>query len=191
MKKIFKVVLKISLFLLIFIILWIVGVFFDLPLIPINETNYYTEKNNISLNERQIIETNDSLKIGVEIPNYFTENEHCFDFWFFIEEGEKNISVSDFSVKLKDRTGNEKKEIKSILFWDGGSNESSLDVINHKLNSDSKYLFFRKVYNTNKLENFSITLSVEYQIDNIQFKIDTLMNITKKEKITWNKFRVH
>lgn len=191
MKKLFKFVLKGFLFILGLFLIWIVCLFFDLPVIPFNETNYYLKHNENSLNERQIIKTIDSLSIGLEIPNYFEENKQCFDVWFYSEVGNKNLSLESFLFELKDSNGKNEYLIDSILFWDGGSEENTLTIDNYKFNSKNNYVFFRKIYNLNGISDFSIKLNINYSIDSIQYKLDTLLNINKKEKLTWNKFRVH
>tara|TARA_R110002049_G_scaffold147874_1_gene310762 strand:+ start:68 stop:643 length:576 start_codon:yes stop_codon:yes gene_type:complete len=191
MKKLFKFVLKVFLFFLGLLSIWIVCLFFDLPVIPFNETNYYLKHNENSLNERQIIKTLDSLSIRLEIPNYFEENGQCFDVWFYSDVEKKNLSVDSFLFELKNLSGKDENLIDSILFWDGGSQENTSTIDNYKFNSKNKYIFFRKIYNLDGISDFSIKLNINYSIDSIQYKLDTLLNINKKKKLTWDKFRVH
>ena len=54
-----------------------------------------------------------------------------------------------------------------------------------------KYVFFRTVYDVDNNSDFSIKIKIDLELDNIPFLIDTTLQIEKKHRLTWNKFRVH
>lgn len=132
----------------------------------------------------------------IEIPNEFTENDQCFDFWFTSANGTHILTVKDFSQTVFDKDNSIIKSKNSYLIWDNGSKENTFEIdkyaITHSDNYDQKkYVFFRTVFNVDNVSDFSIKLKTNFLIDSKSNLIDTTLIIEKKHRLTWNKFRVH
>ncbi|WP_288955844.1 hypothetical protein [uncultured Polaribacter sp.] len=187
--KIFFVSLLISATLF---LMWIVSLFFGLPLLPYMETNYYLKEDKISLNKKKILKINDSISLGIEIPNYFPEEDQCIDFWFFNEAKQRSLNIKNFALTLKNLK-KEKQLIEKdiIIFWDGGYNENKPEVKNFILNKGCKYIFIRNIYDLNKAKKSQVHIKLNYFVNRVEYKFDTIINITKEKELTWNKLRAH
>ena len=196
MKRLLKILFKTFLTIICLLLIWVIGLFAQLPLIPGIETDYFIAGTNQTLANGYILKHTDNAIIKIEVPNEFSENDQCFDFWFSSAIGTHTLTVKNYSNTAFDIDNSEIKRENSYLFWDNGSKEETFNidsyVIVHSDNYDNKkYVFFRNVFNVDNISDFSIKLKTNYFIDNKPNLIDTTLQIEKKHRLTWNKFRVH
>lgn len=196
MKRLLKILFKTFLTIIGLLVIWLIGLFAQLPLIPWIETDYYVAGTNQTLDKGHILKLADNAIMKIEIPNEFTENDQCFDFWFTSANGTHSLTVKDFSQTVFDKDNSIIKSKNSYLIWDNGSKENTFEIdkyaITHSDNYDQKkYVFFRTVFNVDNVSDFSIKLKTNFLIDSKSNLIDTTLIIEKKHRLTWNKFRVH
>ena len=196
MKRLLKILFKTFLTIICLLVIWIIGLFAQLPLIPWIETDYYVSGTNQILANGYILKQTDNTIIKIDVPNEFFENGQCFDFWFLSAAGTHTLTVKDFSQTIFDNDNSEIKRKNSYLFWDNGSKEEAFEIDNYEItHSDNydqkKYVFFRTVFNVDNISDFSIKLKTNFYIDNNPNQIDTTLQIEKKHRLTWNRFRVH
>ena len=196
MKRLLKILFKTFLTIICLLVIWVIGLFAQLPLIPWIETDYNVAGTNQTLANGYILKQTDNALIKIEVPNEFFENDQCFDVWFSSANGTHILTVKDFSQTVFEGDNSEIKSENSYLFWDNGSKEETFNIDNYKIfHSDNydhkKYVFFRTVFNVENISDFSIKLKTNFFIDNKPNLIDTTLQIEKKHRLTWNKFRVH
>ncbi len=196
MKRLLTILFKTFLTIICLLVIWVIGLFAQLPLVPWIETDFYVAGTNQTLANGYILKKVDDAIIKIEVPNEFSENDQCFDFWFSSAIGTHTLTVQDFSHTAFDKDNSEIKSENSYLFWDNGSKEETFNidnyVIGHSDNYDhKKYVFFRNVFDVDNISDFSIKLKTTFFIDNKPNLIDTTLQIEKKHRLTWNKFRVH
>lgn len=196
MKRLLKIFFKTFLTMICLLVIWVIGLFAQLPLIPWIETDYYVAGTNHTLDNGHILKQTENVIIKIEVPNEFSENDQCFDFWFSSTIGTHTLTVNDFSLIAFDNDNSKIKSQNSYLFWGNGSKEETFNIDNYEIaysdNYDQKkYVFFRTVFNVDDLSDFSIKLKTNFYIDNKPNLIDTSLQIEKKHRLTWNKFRVH
>jgi hypothetical protein len=196
MKRSLKILFKTFLTIICLFIIWIVGLFAQLPLIPWIETDYYIAGTNQTLTSGYILKQADNINIKIEIPNEFLENNQCFDTWFLAANGKHFLTVKDYSQTIFGNHNSKIKSKNSYLFWDNGSKEETFNIDNYEIayseNYDQKkYVFFRTVFDVDNIRNFSIKIKTNFFIDNKPNIIDTTLEIEKKHRLTWSKFRVH
>ena len=95
-------------------VLWVIGVIVGLPLIPFTETDYYIAGTNQKLANGHTLKQTDSTIVKIEIPNEFSENNQCFDFWFLSTSGRHLLTVKNFSNTLLNNDNQEIKKKKSL-----------------------------------------------------------------------------
>ena len=181
---------------LISIVLWIVGCSAGLPVIPFVETDYYIRQSNRPLANGHAVTKTDNENTKIEIPNYYPDNDQCLDFWFTSSNGKHILSVENFNMTVRDKDGDEIKRLTSYLFWDDGSEDEKFSINNYEIENtgthdQNKYVFFRTVFDLSGESYFSITINTDYSVDSVRRQIDETFDLTKKRKLTWNKFRVH
>lgn len=196
MKRPLKILSKTILTLVCLFVIWIIGLFAQLPLIPWIETDYYVSGTNQTLENGFTLNQIDSTFIKIEVPNEFNENDQCFDFWFLSAAGQHTLTVKDFSQTIFDKNNSEVKSKNSYLFWDNGSKEETFNIDNYEIAHsenyyNKKYVFFRTVFNVDNISDFSVKLKTNFIIDNKIKLVDTTLQLEKKHQLTWNKFRVH
>jgi len=81
------------------------------------------------------------------------------------------------------------------LFWAGGSTDMASTITNYTLEpadsfGNGKYTFFRTAFDVSNIGKFSINLKTSFCIDGNPNFIDTVLQIEKKKKLTWNRFSV-
>ncbi len=177
-------------------LLWIVGLLAQLPLIPFIETDYILKERNDTLGNGVLVKKNNELNIKIEIPNYFPEKEQCIDTWFTSAHGQHLLTVSNFSINVFSGDNTEIEKGQSYLFWDDGSKDETFSIHDYEISESitserNKYVFFRSVFNIDKESNFYILIKANYSLDNIADSVERKMLITKKHRLTWNKFRAH
>jgi hypothetical protein len=175
-------------------IFWIVLVFAQFPVIPNITTSYNVIGSTETLQCGVILKNTPEINVKIEAPEYFEENQQCFDLWFSSNSGKHKITVNDASQKIIYKS--ELKPISSYLFWDGGSQEDSYSIENYeiekgKVYEENKYCFFRTVVNVENISDFKIKLKAKFTVDNKPNYIDTTLTIKKTHKLNWDKFRVH
>ncbi|MBK9379288.1 MAG: hypothetical protein IPM86_14145 [Saprospiraceae bacterium] len=191
-----KILFKTFLTIICLLIIWVIGLFAQLPLIPFFDTNYFVSGTNQTLSSGIILKQTDNTIIKIEIPNEFTQNEQCFDFRFSSATGTHILTVKDFSQSVFDIDNSEIKNINSYLFWENGSLEEKFNINNHEIKysenyDNEKYVFFRTVFDMDNINHFSIKIKTDFYIDNKPNRIDTTLVIEKKHRLTWSRFRVH
>ena len=196
MKRLLKILFKTFLTIICLLVIWVIGLFGQLPLIPWIETDYYVVGTNQTLANGYILKQTDNAIIKIEVPNEFSENDQCFDFWFSSATGTHMLTVKGFSQTVFDNDNSEIKRQNAYLFWDNGSKEETFNIENYEIahseNYDQKkYVFFRTVFDVDNISDFSIKLKSNFYVDNKPNLIDTTLTIEKKHRLTWNKFRVH
>ncbi|MBL7827821.1 MAG: hypothetical protein JNJ57_14415 [Saprospiraceae bacterium] len=177
-------------------VIWVIGLFAQLPLIPWIETDYYVVGTNQTLANGYVLKQTDNTIVKIVVPNEFSENDQCFDFWFSSNIGTHMLTVKDFSQTVFDKDNAEIKNKNSYLFWDNGSKEKTFNIDNYEIaysdNYDKKkYVFFRTVFDIDNISYFSMKLMTNFYIDNKPNLINTTLQIEKKHRLTWNKFRMH
>jgi hypothetical protein len=177
-------------------VLWIVGLFAQLPLIPFIETDYILSETNDTLGKGVLVKEENGLNIKIEVPSYFPEKEQCFDTWFTSTKGQHILSVSNFSIKAFRSDNSEIIKGSSYLFWDSDGKDETFSIDDYEIaKSDtfdkSKYAFFRSEFNVDKESDFSLLIKATYSLDDIQGSVERKMSITKKHRLTWNKLRAH
>ena len=80
-------------------VLWLVGLFAQLPLIPFIETDYILSETNDTLGKGVLLNEENGLNIKIEVPNYFPEKGQCFDTWFTSTNGQHTLTVSNYSIE--------------------------------------------------------------------------------------------
>ena len=196
MKRLLKIFLWTFLITFCLLILWVVGLLAQLPLIPWIETDYFVVGTNQTLANGLTLKQTDNTNIKIEVPNYFSEDDQCFDFWFSSANGKHLLTVDDFSLIVYDNDNSELKRENTYLFWDNGSKNETFKIENYEIAktdtcNKNKYVFFRTVFDIDKIGNFKIKVKVNYSIDNKSDSINQTLTIEKKHRLTWNKFRVH
>ena len=196
MKRLLKILFKTFLTIICLLVIWVIGLFAQLPLIPWIETDYYVAETNQTLANGYILKQTDGAIVKIEVPDEFFENDQCFDFWFSSATGTHMLTVKEFSQTVFDNDNSEVKRQNSYLFWDNGSKEETFNIDNYEIaHSDNydqkKYVFFRTVFDVDNISDFSIKLKTSFYVDNKPNLIDTTLTIEKKHRLTWNKFRVH
>jgi hypothetical protein len=191
--KIFKRTFKI---LLIGFLLWFFGVFFQLPLIPFIETDFVLNGTSQIFEKGVELQQTNKVTIKLEIPNYFPEKEQCFDTWFSSKDGQHTLTVSDFTISVFNKNGTETKKNNSSLFWDDGSSDETFKIDNYMIaktntTNNDKYVFFRSVFNVADKKEFIVHVKANFSVDGIQNNLEKKIAITKKHRLTWNKFRAH
>jgi hypothetical protein len=196
MRRLLKILFKTFQTIICLLLIWIIGLFAQLPLIPWIETDYYLAETKQTLAKGYILKQTDNVIVKIEVPNEFSESDQCFDFWFSSNIGTHSLTVKDFSQTVFDNDNSEIKNQNSYLFSDNGSKEEAFNIDNYEIaysdNYDKKkYVFFRTVFDIDNVSDFSIKLKTNFYIDNKPNLIDTTLQIEKKHRLTWNKFRVH
>lgn len=172
------------------VVLWIIAIFMDYPVIPYLKTDFYIKGETNPLSKKQDLGELDNTFFGLEIPDYFPENDQSFDLWFLSNGENQRITINNFSFELKDEKGEEKEKLTSILFWDGGSKEE-LSIDNYSIDKENEYVFIRSVYDVDNLSSFSMTISANFTIDNQLNKITKNLILEKKRTLQWMRFRFH
>ncbi|MES2765813.1 MAG: hypothetical protein V4642_08095 [Bacteroidota bacterium] len=175
------------------LVLGVIGLFAQIPWI---ETNYYLISTNQKIADGITLDTVENIIIKLEVPDYFPENDQCFDVWFSAMQGDNTLSVGNFSFKLFKRDNSEFKKENSYLFWDKGSREESFKIENYKLskpnNSDKEnYVFFRTAFDLDKISNFYVTIRADLILNGKPYSLDKKLLIEKKKQLVWRKFKVH
>lgn len=179
-----------------FVVLFITGLFAGLPLIPWVETDYFVKGTNESLAHGVKLKQIDNAIVKIEIPNYFSQNEQSIDTWFASSDSSYTLTIDNFSFEAASRGNNSLKKENSYLFWDNGSKENDFRIQNYsvtKSNSqlDDKYVFLRSVYDLGNVKELVATIKLDVQINGKPENIEQSLPLVKKQKLTWNKFRVH
>ncbi len=175
-------------------IFWIVLAFAQLRVIP-NITTYYNVIGSTEiLQNGTVLKNTPEINVRLEAPEYFEENQQCFDLWFSSNSGKHKITVNNVSQKIIYKS--ELKPIATYLFWDGGSQENSFSIENYEIEKaeiyeNNKYCFFRTVANVEDISHFKIELKAKFIVDDNQSNIDTILTIKKTHKLVWDRFRVH
>ena len=177
-------------------VLWLVGLFAQLPLIPFIETDYILSETNDTLGKGVLLNEENGLNIKIEVPNYFPEKGQCFDTWFTSTNGQHTLTVSNYSIEAFTSDNTEIEKNNSYMFWDDGSKNETFSIQNYQIvKSDTvnnrKYVFFRSVFNIDNESDFSILIKAKYSLNNFADSIERKMSITKKHRITWDKLRAH
>ena len=81
MRRLLKILFKTFLTIIGLLLVWVIGLFAQLPLIPWIETDYYVAGTNQTLANGYILKQTDGVIVKIEVPNEFFENDQCFDFW--------------------------------------------------------------------------------------------------------------
>ena len=181
---------------LISVVLWIAGCSAGLPVIPFVETDYFISQSDKVLADGHTVTKTHNENTKIEIPNYYPDNDQCLDFWFASSNGKHILTVEKFKMTVMDKDGHEIERLTSYLFWDDGSEEEKFSINNYEIENTAthgqdKYVFFRTVVDLSGESNFSINIKADYSVDSEQKQIDKTLDLTKRRKLTWNKFRVH
>ncbi|MEJ8844335.1 hypothetical protein WG954_18210 [Lacibacter sp. H375] len=182
--------------LFIFIVIYIVGLFAGLPIIPWIETNYYVKGTNERLSNGITLQQINNAIIKVEIPDYFPQNDQCIDTWFTSSDSSNNLTINNFSFEMQSDEGKPLTRENSYLFWDDGSKENNLTIENYTIlksdtSSEDKYVFLRTVYNLDNEKEVTVKLKINYQLNRKTIVLDKNLQLIKKQRLTWNEFRVH
>mgnify|MGYP003575478265 FL=1 len=196
MEKTLKILRRTFLAVSITFVLWLIGLFAQLPVIPFIETNYLLSETNDILSKGIELGRTDKLIIKLEIPDYYPEKDQCFDTWFSSRSGQHTLTVSDFSITVFDRNDSEISKQNSYLFWDNGSKDEAFKIENYviaKLDTTfhNKYVFFRSVYNMADGKEFKVQIKANFILDGVNSDLDKRLSITKRHRLTWNKLRAH
>lgn len=196
MKLLTKIFFTTFITIILLIVIWIIGAFADFPVVPSLKTYYLINGKNISNSNVYILKKIDNTIIKLEIPNEFFDNNKCFDIWFISIKGKHNITVKDFSQTLFDNDKIEINKKKSYLFSNNGSKSETYKIDNYEINDSDKfnkknYIFFRTVFDIVNKNEFELKIKVYFNIDNKSNKIDKILSIEKKERVTWSHFRLH
>lgn len=187
---------KVILFLLVLIVIWIVGLFAGIPVIPWIETNYYDSKTNQKLSNGLVLKKIDSSEIRIEIPDYFPASDQCFDTWFTSGQTNSNLIVKAFFFLVLDQSGTELPKKNTYLFGNddsrfNGTEISNLEIIKNDTAYHEKYKFIRTVFNLRNKKRIMIQIKVDYTINNISQSLTDTLEINKKQALTWDEFRAH
>ena len=177
-------------------VLWIVGLFAQLPLIPFIETDYVLIETNDTLGKGVLVKEKSGLNIKVEVPSYFPEKEQCFDTWFTSTNGRHTLTVPNFSITALSSDNKEIFKSNSYLFWDDGSKDEAFSIDGYEISKSdsfdsSKYVFFRSVFDVAQERDFVVLIKAKYSVDNVSDSVERKMSIIKKHRLTWNKLRAH
>lgn len=187
---------NVILFLLVLILIWVIGLFTGLPVIPWVETSYYDSETNQNLSKGLVLKELDSAEIRIEIPDYFPVSDQCFDTWFTSGQTNSNLSVKAFSLLVLDQSGTELPKKNTYLFGNNdsrfnGTEISNLEILKNDTAYQEKYKFIRTVFNLRNKKRIMIQIKVEYIIDGISQSLTDTLEINKKQTLTWNEFRAH
>jgi len=196
MKRLLKYLLWTLLTLFVATIIWVVGLFAGLPLIPFVETDYYVNESNQTLANGLILKQTDSSVIKLEVPNYFSENDQCFDTWVSSTKGQHFLTIKDFSLQAFNADQSEIKKENTYLFWDNGSKDETFKIENYQISKSAttendKYVFIRTVFDTEGLDNFILSVKLNFTLDNKTDLVEQKVNVNKKHRLTWNPLRAH
>jgi|GEM_PF-2452256 len=177
-------------------IIWIIGLFAGFPLIPSTDTVYFVNETEQTLASGLVLNQTDSTIIKLEVPNYFLENDQCFDVWFSSTKGEHILSIKDYSLQGFITEQKELPKENTFLFWDSGNKENTFMVDNYKISkavssTNDKYVFIRTVFDTEMAEQFTLVLKINYHLNHKNYLIEQKINVKKEHTLTWNSLRVH
>jgi len=178
------------------VILYIAGLFAGLPIIPWFETNYFIKGTNERLENGVTLRQIDNAIIKIEIPNYFPPKDQCIDTWFASSDSSYILTIDNFSLEAVSVENKVLIRENSYLFWDNGSKENDFTIQKYTVaKSDTqmkdKYVFLRSVYDLNNTEELIAKIKIYFQINGKAESIEQSLPLVKKQKLTWNKFRVH
>jgi hypothetical protein len=176
--------------------LWIIGVFAMLPVIPFIEANYFLEGSDGPLDIGFNVTHTSTELTRIEIPSYYPNNNQCLDFWFESANGKHLLTVNNFTMTLKNKNNSEIKRMNSFLFWDEGSEDEKFSIKEYEIErTDSydtdKYVFFRTAFDLSDEGSFTMYVKADYLLDGIQRDLDRSFKVVKKKKLRWSEFRVH
>jgi hypothetical protein len=177
-------------------IIWIIGIIAGFPLIPSSETIYYVNETEETLASGLVLNQTDSTIIKLEVPNYFLENDQCFDVWFSSTKGKQILTIKDFSVQAFVADQKELSKENTFLFWDNGNKENTFLVENYQISKASsstndKYVFVRTVFDTEKVEQFSLVIKLNYSLNHKNYIVEQIINVKKEHKLIWNSLKAH
>jgi lipopolysaccharide assembly outer membrane protein LptD (OstA) len=196
MKRLLRFILLTLLTLAGLAIIWIIGLFAGFPLIPSTETIYYVNESEQTLASGFVLNQTDSTIIKLEVPNYFLENDQCFDVWLSSTKGEHILSIEDYSLQGFITEQKELPKENTFLFWDNGNKENTFTVDNYKISkaassTNDKYVFIRTVFDTEMAEQFTLVLKINYQLNQKNNLIEQKINVKKEHTLNWNSLKVH
>jgi hypothetical protein len=189
-----RVLKRVSIGILIFLVLWTVGCSVGLPVIPIVETNYFISESSKPLADGYILKHSYREITKLEIPNYFPVNDQCLDFCFKSSMGKHLLTVNNFKMTVKNNDETEMEKLNSYLICYDGSEDKKFSISNYYIeNTGDKdnYVIFRTVVDLSRESKFSINIKADYYVDSVESKIDKTFNLEKKTILTWNEFSVH
>ncbi len=175
---------------LITFLLWLAGCSIGLPVIPFVATDYFIEGSDNSLKDGYVVTSSDNETTKIEIPDYFTDDNQCLDFWFTTSYGNHFLTVKNFKITVFDINDNVIMPTNSYLFRDDGSENEKFSIDNYEIGTD-KYVFFRTVVDLSGESRFAINIKADYLIDSVRRNIDKTYVLEKRKQLTWNELRAH
>ena len=168
-------------------LLWVIGLFAGLPVIPWIDTNYYERKSGQKLSQGIILNQSGG-DIKLEVPNYYNESDQCFDTWFT----SNNIKIKYFSLLAFDKNNIEIPKVKIHLFGYNESREiNDFTILNNDTAIQHNFKFIRTVYNVKKFTSISLKLKIDYLINNESKSYADTLILRKVHNLTWTRFKVH
>lgn len=196
-----KITFKLILIIFCLVVLWIIGLFAQLPLIPWIETDYFLIDTKTRLANNVSIKQKDNMKITLEIPNIFGEGNQSLQIQFSSIMGKHLINVNPFSMKVYDSRNIEIKPKSSYLICNDSTKAETFKIKDYEIADDTvygntayskdKYLIFQSSFDLRNVKQLSIDIQIKYSLDNKPDSINGRYLVEKEHRLTWNQLRFH
>jgi hypothetical protein len=189
---------SVKIFLIVFstLLVWVVLIFFGVPVIPSIETQYFGEGSNIPMKSDYIVEENSAERLSLNIPDYFDDKQQGLDFWFQAVEGTHSLIIQEFSLTVKDLDGREQIPSNKYLFWTEGGEDyesSPRSFLIEKMGepNQDRYVYIRSVFDLRSKSSFVVEIKARHSIDSVDKVINKIIIVNKVKKLTFHELRAH
>lgn len=173
-------------------ILWIVGLFNDLPLIPEIVEGYYID--DTALGDGLLL-TEIEEEFRLEMPDHYDDDVRPVDLLIFPSDGEHSLSVKNMSANVMLENGN-RPEKKYFYIFTSARELTSLTQLNNypvgltEDDSVSTYVQVRSVYDLTGVNKFKIEVRADYSYDGNGRTFSQTFEAEHSRKLTWRRLRI-
>lgn len=173
-------------------ILWIVGLFNDLPLIPEIVEDYYID--DTALGDGLLL-TEIEEEFRLEMPDHYDDDVRPVDLLIFPSDGEHSLTVNQMTARASFADIEEIKEKYHYIFTSVGELQNLTQLTNYRIgitddDSVSSYVQVRSVYDLTGLKDFNIAIEADYSYDGHERKLAKVFKATYHRKLTWRRLRI-
>ena len=170
------------------VVLWIVGLFNGLYLLPTIEEDYYID--GVGLSQPMIL-SEEEEQLSLTIP-HDTDSLKAIDLmiYSFDEPGNEQkvhiLTINNISARLTSEN-NEVPNTYLYVFTIDGELPGIQAVANYTIEN---YVNVRYVYNLYKIDKFNFEVSVDYTYDNKPRKVNRTFEVEHKSRFKWQRLRI-